>query len=119
MERLLFTLADSADAPTPLPVWRKVYAELTCPGMTLMTGCEEYRAEHIEDDGYSRFCELYGKWRQRLLPTMRQTYVAGEKQFVDWAGRTPPTIDAMSGELLEAPLFVAAVGASRCPPPSR
>ena len=43
---------------------------------------------------------------------MRQTYVAGDKLFVDWAGGTVPIIDPMTGEVHEAHLFVAALGAS-------
>src|ERR1700726_1104480 len=73
---------------------------------------EEHRAEHVGGHGYSRFCELYGEWRRRLSPTMRQTYVAGDKLFVDWAGGTVPIIDPMTGEVQEAHLFVAVLGAS-------
>src|SRR5208282_2454715 len=43
---------------------------------------------------------------------MRQTHVAGDKLFVDWAGDTVPIIDAMTGEVHEAHLFVAVLGAS-------
>jgi transposase len=38
--------------------------------------------------GYGRFCELYQEWKGRLSPTMRQTHVAGERLFVDYAGTT-------------------------------
>ena len=81
-------------------------------GVTLMILWEEHRAEHVDGHGYSRFCELYGEWRRRLSPTMRQTHVAGDKLFVDWAGDTVPIIDPMTGEVHEAHLFVAALGAS-------
>ncbi len=43
---------------------------------------------------------------------MRQTYVAGDKLFVDWAGGRAPIIDPMTGEVHEAHLFVAVLGAS-------
>jgi hypothetical protein len=43
---------------------------------------------------------------------MRQTYLAGDKLFVDWAGDTVPIIDAMTGEVHEAHLFIAVLGAS-------
>ncbi len=46
--------------------------------------------------------ELYGEWRRCLSPTMRQTHVAGDKLFVDWAGDTVPIIDPMTGEVHEA-----------------
>src|SRR6266436_4043530 len=73
---------------------------------------EEHRAAYVDGHGYSRFCELYGEWRRRLSPTMRQTYVAGDKLFVDWAGGRAPIIDPMTGEVHEAHLFVAVLGAS-------
>jgi transposase len=89
-----------------------VHEELKRRGVTLMLLWEEHRAEHIDGHGYSRFCALYGEWRKRLAPTMRQTHVAGDKLFVDWAGDTVPIIDAMTGEVHAAHLFVAVLGAS-------
>ena len=113
LERRLFTPAGFHEGSTkPLPDWTKVHEELKRRGVTLMILWEEHRAEHVDGHGYSRFCELYGEWRRRLSPTMRQTHVAGDKLFVDWAGDTVPIIDAMTGEVHEAHLFVAALGAS-------
>ena len=43
---------------------------------------------------------------------MRQTHVAGEKLFVDFAGDTVPVFDALSGEVSAAHIFVAVLGAS-------
>ena len=43
---------------------------------------------------------------------MRQTHVAGEKLFVDFAGDTVPVFDAMSGEERRAHVFVAVLGTS-------
>ena len=43
---------------------------------------------------------------------MRQNHVAGEKMFVDYAGATLETIDATSGEVLQAQVFVAVLGAT-------
>ena len=43
---------------------------------------------------------------------MRQTHVAGERLFVDYAGTTLDVIDASTGEAMPAQLFVAALGAS-------
>src|SRR6516162_8613797 len=73
---------------------------------------EEYRWEHADGYGYSRFCDLYGEWRKRITPTMRQTHMAGEKLFVDWAGDTIAVFDAATGEEHPAHIFVAALGAS-------
>jgi len=113
LERRLFTPAGFHEGSTKrLPDWTKVHEELKRRGVTLMILWEEHRAEHVDGHGYSRFCELYGEWRRRLSPTMRQTHVAGDKLFVDWAGDTVPIIDPITGEVHETHLFVAALGAS-------
>ena len=43
---------------------------------------------------------------------LRQEHKAGEKMFVDWAGATIPVYDRHTGQAWQAPLFVAALGAS-------
>jgi transposase len=43
---------------------------------------------------------------------MRQSHVAGERMFVDYAGTTLEVIDASTREVRTAQLFVAALGAS-------
>ena len=43
---------------------------------------------------------------------LRQVHVAGERLFVDYAGPTMPVVDARSGEVREAQVFVGALGAS-------
>jgi len=43
---------------------------------------------------------------------LRQQHKPGEKLFVDWAGATVPIHNRQSGAVIEAPLFVAVLGAS-------
>jgi hypothetical protein len=43
---------------------------------------------------------------------MRQVHIAGEKLFVDYAGDTVPIVDAATGEITQAQIFVAVLGAS-------
>ena len=80
--------------------------------MTLALLWQEYLAEHPNGYSYTRFCELYGAWKQCISPTMRQTHIAGERLFVDWAGDTIGVIDPATGEERRARIFVAALGAS-------
>src|SRR5580658_5488481 len=94
------------------PDWARVHRELKRPGVTLQLLWEEHRSAHCDGHGYSRFCELYQDWKGRLSPTMRQTHVAGERLFVDYAGTTLQVIDGATGEVHTAQLFVAALGAS-------
>jgi len=95
------------------PDWPAVHRALRHKNVTLSLVWEEYRAVHPDDGyGYSRFCELYRRWEGRLSPTMRQHHVAGEKAFVDYAGDTLGVVDPKTGEVREAQLFVAVLGAS-------
>jgi transposase len=80
--------------------------------VTLQLLWEEYRQGNPEGYRYSRFCELYQRWRSKLDVVLRQEHKAGEKMFVDWAGATIPVYDRHTGQACQAPLFVAALGAS-------
>jgi transposase len=73
---------------------------------------QEYKADHPDGYRYSWFCEHYRQWTGRLSVSMRQTHTPGEKLFVDYAGQTLPIIDGTTGEIRQAQLFVAVLGAS-------
>ncbi len=96
----------------PEPNWADVVIELKKPGVTLQILWEEYRAVHPGGYGYSRFCELFRSFERRLSPTMRQEHVAGDKVFVDYSGKKIAIVDRRTGEIREAELFVAVLGAS-------
>ena len=94
------------------PDWTHVHHELRRPGVTLMLLWEEYRQAAPDGYGYSRWCELYRGWEGRLSPTMRQAHPAGERLFVDYAGQTVELFDGRTGEIRQAQVFVAVMGAS-------
>ena len=62
----------------------------------------------------SAFCQIYRRWEKRLKRSMRQRHFAGEKLFVDYAGRTVPIYGRGGAEAFRAQLFVSALGASGC-----
>ena len=80
--------------------------------LTLQLLWEEYRAANPDGYRYSRFCSLYQRWRGTRDVVLRQEHKAGEKLFVDWAGPTMPIYSRTSGEVKQAHLFVAVLGAS-------
>ena len=112
LERLLFPPACPSADQRPIPDWAHVERELRRRGVTRVLLWEEYRAAHPGGFGYSWFCEQYEAWKARARPTMRQTHVAGEKVFVDFAGDTLDVFDPITGEARAVKLFVAALGAS-------
>ena len=78
--------------------------------LTLQLLWEEYRRSTL------RLCytvlRILQALRGQLEPSLRQTYRAGEKLFVDWAGQTIPVWDGPGGQSREALLFVGVLGAS-------
>ena len=109
-------LFPGAGVPAParraMPDWAHVHTERRRKGVTLSLLWQEYKAEHPDGIHYSRFCERYRALRQHLDVVMRQSHRAGEKLFVDYAGHTAPVVDRESGELHQAQVFVAVLGAS-------
>lgn len=98
--------------PRPLPDGAWVHTELRRKSVTLRLLWVEYREAHPKGCGYSQFCDLYARWAGHLKPSLHVVHKAGEKCFVDYAGQTIEVIDPDTGEIREAQLFVAALGAS-------
>lgn len=114
LERRLFGRAGTKTGLRRLPEadWPSLIGEMKRPGVNLQVLWEEYRQVHADGYGYSGFCELYREFELRLSPTMRQSHVAGEKLFVDYSGKKIGIVDPMTGEVVEAEIFVAVLGAS-------
>jgi transposase len=106
------TIAEKNPVRTPLD-FAAIHEQLrSSKYVTLQLLWEEYRQANPDGYRYSRFCELYQRWRSKLDVVLRQEHKAGEKMFVDWAGATIPVHDPHTGEAWQAPLFVATLGAS-------
>jgi transposase len=95
------------------PDFPAVHQELKRKGVTLQLLWSEYTAAHGDQAyRYSQFCFHYQRWRERQKRSMRQLHRAGEKLFIDYCGPTVPIVDATTGELRQAQVFVAVLGAS-------
>ena len=112
LERRLFPPSDPSSVRRPAPAWPTVHQELRRKGVTLELLWQEYKAEQADGFQYSAFCEHYRRWRQGLSLSMRQTHTPGEKLFIDYAGQTVGVIDGCTGEIRQAQVFVAVLGAS-------
>jgi len=113
LEGLLFPpRVGAGGVERPAPDWGYVHKELNRKGVTLLLLWEEYKGAHPEGYQYSRFCDLYREWAGRLPVWMRQSHKAGEKLFVDYAGQSVAVVNPKTGELSDAQIFVATLGAS-------
>ena len=95
------------------PDYPDVHQELKRKGVTKLLLWQEYRQRH-PDDGYSyaQFCHRYRQWLGRQQRSMRQVHRAGEKLFIDYCGPTVPVVNPDTGEIRQAQIFVAVLGAS-------
>jgi transposase len=111
LQQMLYPVV-KANREKPEPDWGRVHKELFRKGVTLNLLWLEYRAQHPDGYGYSRFCQLYRKWRGKLDVVLRQRHRAGEKMFIDFAGQKVRIVDGFTGEVQYAEVFVATLGAS-------
>lgn len=103
-------LPSTAARPMPDMLW--LYRELKKPAVTLEVLHIEYLEQHPDGYRYSRFCDHYKEWVAKQRLSMRQEHRAGEKLFIDYSGRKPTVVDPVTGEVREAELYVAVLGAS-------
>ncbi|MBW6477265.1 MAG: IS21 family transposase [Chromatiales bacterium] len=112
LARQLFPVADKP-ARLVEPDCPHIHQELKRKGVTLQLLWSEYATAHAEQAyRYSRYCDLYRAWVARQKRSMRQRHLAGEKLFIDYCGPTMGVVDPSTGELRQAQIFVAVLGAS-------
>ena len=114
LAQLFYPNADTAYAPRcEVPDWTTVHQELKRKGVTRQLLWEEYAQQYPNRCySYSQFCERYQHWFKKQRRSMRQVHKAGDKLFIDYAGQTVSIIDGHSGEIREAQIFIAVLGAS-------
>lgn len=103
----------AAGAARVSPDFAYIHEQLKQKEVTRLLLWEEYRAAHPDESySYSQFCFHYQQWQSHLKLVMRQTHRAGDKLFIDYAGPTVPIVNPITGEIREAQIFVAVLGAS-------
>jgi transposase len=112
LERRLYPIEPGTRARRPEPNWADVHRDMQLPGATLQQLHAEYLVAYPNGMQRSQFSALYRKWCRRLKSYLRQTHLAGDKVFVDYAGPTVPIHDPVSGCILRAQIFVSVLGAS-------
>lgn len=94
------------------PDFERVYRQMSeRKNMTLVYLWNRYKRQ-CEDSGskpyqYRQFCELYARWVEDNYESLHIQAVAGQKMEVDFAGKTFPLIDKITGEITDIVVFVA------------
>lgn len=111
LEQMLYPRAKAGKMASE-PDWEYVHRELRKPNVTRELVWLEYCERAKQPYSYQQFCRLYRRWTKKLNLVMRQDHKAGQKLFVDFAGSTLPITNPETGEVTQAQLFVAVLGAS-------
>lgn len=90
-----------------------VERELKKTGVTKQLMWEEYIKKYPDGLRSTQFCERYLLWSKKVNPVMHMNHKAGDKMFIDYAGKTLQLTDKESGEIKELQFFVAILGASQ------
>lgn len=87
--------------------------ELKRKGVTKGLMWEEYLAQHPEGLRSSQFMSRYMEWSKKVNPVMHMEHKAGDKLFIDYAGKKLSIVNKQTGEITEVEFFVAILGASQ------
>lgn len=114
LENLLYPPAaqDVPQEKRQMPPMDYLHRELKRKGVTLQLLWYEYKKANPQGYQHSQFCELYRRWARKLDLSLRQEHRAGHKLFVDYVGDTIPVVNPHTGEIHQAQLFIAVLGAS-------
>jgi len=96
-----------------MPDFTQYAVELRRKGMTKMLLWQEYHEQYQEQAyAYTQFCVHFTRWLKTQKRSMRQLHVAGDKLFIDYCGPRLQVVNPDTGEVREAEVFVATLGAS-------
>ena len=113
----LFQMPQEKELPKRLQVLQGIFSgmqkALTKPGMTRKKVWENYRAKNPDGYGLTQFNQYYNKWRGIGSATMHVDHKAGDKMYVDYAGKNLHLIEPQSMERKAVEVFVSILGASQ------
>jgi transposase len=87
--------------------------ELKKTGFTLHYLWSKYKLLHPEGYEYSQFCYHYQKYRASKKAVMHFEHEAGDKLFLDYAGKKLFYVEHGTGEIMECEVFISVLGYSQ------
>lgn len=82
-------------------------------GYTLTRLWEEYKTEYPDGYGHTQFYKYYRLFANQVKPVMHIEHKAGDKMYIDFAGKKLHIIDRVSGEVTDVEVFAAVLGCSQ------
>jgi len=114
--RDLFPQADTKDGPrykALLAFLPSVHEERLQPGFTFLNRWRAYKNCHPSGYGYTQFMCHYHRLYGQVKSSMRLEHKAGERIYVDYAGKKVFIVDRATGEQQAVELFVAILPSSQ------
>jgi len=87
--------------------------ELQKTGVTRQLLWQEYKQRYPAGYSYTQFCHYIQHWQKQSTVSMVQHQKAGDKLYVDFAGKKLEVVDPNSGEITPVEVFVAVLGTSQ------
>lgn len=81
--------------------------ELKKPGVTRKLLWDESKEKNESFYSYSQFCFHLNQYTKAQKPSMILTHLAGEKLYIDFAGKQLSYIDKHTGDIIKCQVFVA------------
>ena len=91
----------------------KLEKELKKPGSSRWNYWEEYCKNNPQAYSYSRFCVNYRQWLKQTNPSLHIEHKAGDKLYIDYAGKKLQIVDRATGEIKAVEVFVSVLGCSQ------
>ena len=96
-----------------LELFPTIEKELKRVGVTRWHLWARYKQSCPNGYGYSQFCHHFQRWREQSDAYMHHEHKAGDKLFVDFAGKKLHIINKETGELVPVEVYAATLGASQ------
>ncbi len=90
-----------------------IAAELRKTGCTLQALWRSYLIDHPDGYRYTQFVHHFNRWAHKTKASSILTHQAGQKLFIDFAGKTLSWTDRDTGEQRPAQVFVAILPCSQ------
>lgn len=100
-------------AQTLIALFPEIEKKLKRRGVTRTLLWKEYLQKHAEGYRFTSFCFYLDRWLNHSKPVMHIEHKAGDKLFIDFAGKKMQIVDKNTGEQIEVEVFAAILGCSQ------
>lgn len=87
--------------------------QLKRPGVSMTQIWERYKVDYPDGYGHTQFYKYYRMYANQVKPVMHIEHKAGDKMYIDFAGKKLHITNEQTGEVKEVEVFAAILGCSQ------